>query len=417
MWDPYAEFVQTTLDNGLTIHHLDWGPRGRDWVAASFVVHAGAREDRLPGEAHLVEHCVSKNIPRWSYREMKHFFQKVGGKIKTGATGFPHTSYGFFVPSSDDVLATAFDIAGSLLFRAQLAEYIERERKVVTQEFNQRYSLRCFMEWTLQGLQQLFRDHWRARSVSPLGTPESISALSAPDLQMFYDMYYVPQNVSMVVVTGMPLAMIIERIRNSSLSIQKPGARNPVRTLCAAIEPPAEKTLSVSAAAYTTQPLTSARYWSVAALPGSIQPQLIKLFVDVLDDLLNEHVRQQRGWCYDIDVSWSNFQEVYEFAIGGNIAAEALDQMGNITDECIAATADRPDLFEHYRTMRAAQLKLVDECGQDICKRAADDLGTDQRILTDTESVRTAEQLTMDDIRALASRLKPEFRWTFLMSP
>ena len=138
MWDPYAEFESAVLPNGLTVYASHWPDR--PWETISFLVHTGASSDPvgLEGVAHFVEHMVSKNtvVP---YDDIRSFFEVCGGYASLGTTGYPYTTYEFFVPTDATILSQALNIFGNMLFQAMLEQFLERERSVITGEFRQSY--------------------------------------------------------------------------------------------------------------------------------------------------------------------------------------------------------------------------------------------------------------------------------------
>src|SRR3990167_2964008 len=117
MWDPFAEFQSAMLPNGLRVHVASWPYR--PWVSVGFIIHAGARLDKVgfEGTAHFVEHLVSRNTPL-TYRKINDFFEESGGGVSLGATSHHRTYYNFFVPLRK--FEEALQIFGSMLLSGNL---------------------------------------------------------------------------------------------------------------------------------------------------------------------------------------------------------------------------------------------------------------------------------------------------------
>ncbi|MCX6736974.1 MAG: insulinase family protein, partial [Candidatus Parcubacteria bacterium] len=197
MFDPYADFKKTTLPNGLAIHALRWP--NRPWEAIGILVHSGAEHDPIgfEGLAHFVEHLVSENanIPK---KEMNTFFEKYGGMVDFGATGYPYAHYRFFLPALKNILAKAFSMFGHMLISAKLKNFIERERKIIINEFHCAYPAKFQFDLDMQKHRALYSDSWLGRFTRPLGNPESIGLITQKELQSYYDAHYTPANISIV---------------------------------------------------------------------------------------------------------------------------------------------------------------------------------------------------------------------------
>lgn len=226
MYDPYAEFTKTVLSNGAEAHSTQW--KGRPWIIVKIVVHCGGREDTItmPGIAHFVEHVVSENIPEVELDRVKEFFETVGGSTDFGSTDYHSTEYKFGIPADPVVFQKALTIFGSMLINARLEKNIERERNIINREFNLKYSLINELEWDMGIRKVLFKKHRLETWNRPLGRPEGFLSVTAEDLQVFYDKYYVPSNISLAVVGSLSNEEVIASIEKSPFGMGKIGLRN-----------------------------------------------------------------------------------------------------------------------------------------------------------------------------------------------
>lgn len=417
MWDPYAEFQSATLPNGLTVHAAHWP--GRPWEAMGFLVHSGAEYDpvRLEGLSHFVEHLVSENT-NVSKKDMRAFFQDCGGMVSFGTTGYPDTRYRFFVPTDRVILARSFSMFGQMLFLAKLGRLIERERQVIIREFHRCYPIQLKFDLHMREHKALYAGYWLERFVRSFGDPGSIGRISQGDLQSYYDKHYTPANMSVVGVGGMQLPELVELLSESPFAINKQGMRTLPPAPATDVSPPSETRYVFKASSYITVPIEVGAYRSVAKIPGNINGRAIRIMEDMFGEVLNEEVRERRAWAYDIDSSRKNFRYFYQFSIDcGALALEAIDDIEEVIDDCIASMADRENLFEQVKRRALASDLMIDPTGRNICDDALDDLAEYQRIISLAEVGNDLERVTMADIKNAFHWLRPERRWTLITRP
>lgn len=419
MWDPYAEFQSATLPNGLTVHATHWP--GRPWEVVGFLIHSGAEQDPvgLEGLAHFVEHLVSGNLTV-SQNEMRAIFEDWGGSAKLGTTGFPFTGYRFFVPAEKEKVAQALSMFGEMLLSAKLEKSIERERQVIVDEFLRSYPAKFAYDLQMRKQKALHSGSWLERFVSPLGNPKTVARITQADLQAYYDKHYTPANMSVVGVGGMELRQLVALLSDSPFGINKPGMRTPLPTPVETVSPPTENryVFEVSQHASLTTPLEVGAYRSYAKLPGTVKPQSVKLLADMLDEKLNDEVRERRAWAYDIDTRIHDFRHFWEFSIQcDGLALKALDEVENVVEAVIASINDCEDLLARAKRHALASNHMIDPTGKNICDGALEDLADDQRIMSLEEGAAKTEQITMGDIREVLRWLRPAQRYTVITRP
>lgn len=417
MWDPYAEFQSAILSNGLTVHAAHWPER--PWEAMGFLIHSGAEYDPvgLEGLSHFVEHLVSENT-NVSKKDMTAFFEDRGGSVNLGVTGYPYTQYRFFVPTDKAVLARAFSMFGHMLLLAKLEKLIERERQVIVGEFHRRYPVKFRLDLDVRKRKALYAGCWLERFVWPLGTPESVRRITQSDLQLHYDTYYTPANISVVGVGGMTLSELVRLLSQSPFATNKKGARIPFPSPVADVALPLETRYVFETSKHIIGPIEVGAYQSFAKMPGNVNVWAIRVLREILNEVLNEEVREKRAWTYAIDSSRQNFRHFYEFSINcGALALKALDDIEEVVEICIASVGDHEDLFEQAKRHALASNLMIDPTGRDICEGALDDLADEQRIISLAECSNGMGRVTMSDIRNLLQWLRPERRWTLIMRP
>jgi len=233
----YSSFV---LDNGLKVFvHED--PTVQIAVM-NILYNVGSRDERpdKTGFAHLFEHLMfggSVNIP--NYDEP---LQRVGGE-NNAFTNTDITNYYLTVPASN--IETGFwlesDRMMSLSFDPQV---LEVQRKVVIEEFKQRYLNQPYGDVWLKLRPLVYTTHpyqW-----ATIGKEIShIENATMEDVRGFFFKYYVPNNASLVVAGNVTLEQV-KRLSEKWFG-PIPAGKNPGRKLPSEPAQLSKRTLEISA--------------------------------------------------------------------------------------------------------------------------------------------------------------------------
>ncbi len=199
--DPQYRFGR--LDNGMRyIIRPNGTPAGQGMV--QFWVDAGSvaeNEDEL-GYAHFIEHMAFNGSTRVPEGEMIKLLEREGlafGPDTNASTNFDVTLYMLNLPRNDPALLdTALmlmrETASELTFSP---EAVEREKGIILSERRVRdtYQLRNYVD----NVEFLYPS---ARFVErlPIGTVETLQAVTADKLRALYDRLYRPENTALIVV-------------------------------------------------------------------------------------------------------------------------------------------------------------------------------------------------------------------------
>ncbi len=199
--DPAVSFGR--LANGFRYVLLE-NAKPEDRVSLHLVVNVGAihESDDERGLAHFLEHMLFNGSTHFAPGELVKYFQKIGmqfGPDANASTGFFRTVYDINLPkgnreSVDEALVVMSDYAeGALL----LPEEIEREREVILAEKRTRDSAdyRTYVasiQFELAGT--------RFPERLPIGTEEVIRGADRDKFKAFYDAWYRPDNMILVMV-------------------------------------------------------------------------------------------------------------------------------------------------------------------------------------------------------------------------
>ncbi len=416
MYDPYAEFTKTVLSNGLEVHSVYWD---RPWIRVEIVVHSGGREDPVvkPGLAHFLEHVVSQNIPNWKFDRAREFFETCGGQTMFGSTDYLSTRYSFKVPADPVTFREALTIFGSMLLGARIEKDVERERKVISCEFNERYPFLEALEWNMGIRRALFQGHRLETWNRPLGRPEGFLSITERDLQDFYDTHYVPRNISLVIIGGFKTDELTVELEKSPFGMQKDGLRSQIPQSFRPLSIPTEQSRIVKLSDHVNFKVDQTEYRAVWAFPSDFHRQARKVFRTVLGKILFDEVREKRGLAYGIDVECVSFQDVCEFEIRGKISPDATSHINEVVRECIRMVPSRHDLFKRRLDSLKQQCLMIDLAGHGLAGNSANNLVSDHRIIPMQEELDKLCVVTIDQMAEASAFLSSERQYTFITCP
>jgi len=228
--DPQAMFGR--LDNGFRYVLLP-NAKPKDRTRLHLVIRTGSlhEKDEERGIAHFLEHMLFNGSTHFPPGELIKYFQKIGmqfGPDANAHTGFYETVYDINLPTSNrqslqEALQVMQDYAeGALLLPSQ----IERERGVILAEKRTRDSadFRAYvasLNFELAGT--LFPDRL------PIGTEDVIRTADQSVFKAFYDTWYRPDNMVLVMVGDfdIPLVQALVETRFSTMvARRRPDTEN-----------------------------------------------------------------------------------------------------------------------------------------------------------------------------------------------
>jgi zinc protease len=234
---PFDAAVRTgTLPNGVKFFIRHNGePANR--VSLQFAVKAGSlneADDQL-GLAHLIEHMAFNGSAHFKSGELISAFEAIGARLGphvNASTSFDETVYQLELPSDKPEMVTKgltamADFGGGLTLDP--AE-IDKERGVVIEEW--RGGLGASSRIRDKQLPVLF---YRSRYADrlPIGKPEIIRSAPAARLRAFYDTWYRPDQMAIIVVGDVDAQKMEQEVRTlfGPLAARAPAAPEPDRTV------------------------------------------------------------------------------------------------------------------------------------------------------------------------------------------
>ena len=199
--DPAMTFGQ--LANGLR-YVLTANAEPKNRVAMYLDVQAGSlhETEAQRGVAHFLEHMLFNGTTHYPPGTLVEYFQGLGmgfGGDTNAHTSFDETVYNLLLPANDPkVVAEGFKVLADYARGALLLEQeVDRERGIILAEKRSRDSAasrvsKRQMQFDFAGALPAERD--------PIGTEEVIKSADSRLLRSFYDAWYRPENMIVVVV-------------------------------------------------------------------------------------------------------------------------------------------------------------------------------------------------------------------------
>jgi predicted Zn-dependent peptidase len=202
MKNPYTAL---TLPSGLRLFHIPAEESPFAAVVLAYGVGAAHEQPTEAGLAHLLEHLLFED-ERIGYDRR---LQAVGGTTNA-YTGQDYTVYYARVPR--DAAGLALALEAERLYRLSLSpEKIETQRRVVAEEFRQRYLNPPYADRFFHMMKAAFPGH--PYEIPVIGrTPEEILQIPDEALWHFYQTYYTPENAVLVVAGAPDLLSEAERL-------------------------------------------------------------------------------------------------------------------------------------------------------------------------------------------------------------
>ncbi len=213
-FDPEVEIG--TLDNGLTYYlRSNDSPAGS--VSMRLVVNAGAVLDP-PGQqgiAHFLEHMLFNGTESFSKLELREALRDLGieyGPDLNAYTSADETVYLLdFQLDDPEALDLAFTVLSEWASSATIApDEVEAERGIVLDEY--RLTDQSANGWISNFLDAIYYSGTVYEGMLIGGSEESNSSITAAQLRDFYETWYRPDNMAVVMVGDLPVADMTEKV-------------------------------------------------------------------------------------------------------------------------------------------------------------------------------------------------------------
>ncbi len=222
-----------TLDNGLT-YYLRSNDSPADRVVMRLVVNAGAVLDPpgQEGSAHFLEHMLFNGTEKFSKLELRQALRDLGvefGPDLNAYTSADETVYMLdFQLDDPEALDLAFTVLSEWASAATIdpAE-VEAERGIVLDEY--RLIDQSANGWIGNFLDAIYSSGTVYEGMLLGGSEESNSSITAAQLRDFYETWYRPDNMALVVVGDLPVADMAQKAAQFLGGLTNPTEPMPVQ--------------------------------------------------------------------------------------------------------------------------------------------------------------------------------------------
>jgi zinc protease len=224
---PFDRTIRTAaLRNGVS-YFIRENRRPAKRVSLRLAVKAGSIEetDAQQGLAHLIEHMAFKGSAHFKPGEVLSYFESVGARLGphvNASTNFDETIYMLDVPSDradvieKGLLALADFGAGLTLDENEL----DKERGVVVEEWRRGLGASSRVRDKQLPI-LLYRSRYAERL--PIGKPDIVRSASADQLRSFYDTWYRPERMGVIVVGDVNAQQIEQTLTSIFAPLQARG--------------------------------------------------------------------------------------------------------------------------------------------------------------------------------------------------
>lgn len=196
------------LDNGLQVFIRE--NKGSKTVAIDAMVNAGSlyEPSNLSGLSHFLEHMLFKGTEKYKVGEIDKIIEGVGAVWNAGTSeDFTH----YYISVAAPYFDTCIEVMAEVLKNSIIdPEEVEKERLVILEEYRRKQDnpMAFLME------KVYYNSYARGPYKYPvLGTPNTINAITTQDLKEYYQRYYTPDNMVLVVIGDITAENAIQKIK------------------------------------------------------------------------------------------------------------------------------------------------------------------------------------------------------------
>jgi zinc protease len=224
--------VTGALTNGLRyIIRPHKNPEGRVSIWLHVATGSLNETDSTRGLAHYLEHLAFNGSTNFPPGSVMPFFQSLGltfGRDQNAFTSFDQTAYQLALPSNGrDVIQKGLLFMSDVAMRLSLhPTEVESERQIILEEKRARSS--PMQRVHDQVYERLAPESTFGRRL-PIGVDETLKTMGHNDVVDYYSRWYVPSNMTLIVVGDADPAMVVDVIRQefaAGASVPRPTPRD-----------------------------------------------------------------------------------------------------------------------------------------------------------------------------------------------
>ncbi len=399
------------LDNGVRVL-IEELPHVRS-AAIGFWVDTGTKNESAEnnGISHFIEHMMFKGTRTRSPLEIAQALEDTGGSLNA-FTDKEMTCY--YARVLDDQVELALDVLSDMLLDSVMDETeIKREKRVVLEE------IKMYEDTPDELVQDLFSqvfwgEHPLGRAI--VGTRQSVRRTTRDDILAYLDHFYTPDRLVVSVAGKVRSADVLRQLEASVGKLRRPGRPGydaPPRPL--------------NATKIKYKDIEQAHL--VIGTEGLPVTHADRFVLTVLDSILGggmssrlfQEVREKRGLAYSIASFENMFNNAGIFGIYAATNPKSLDTVIEVSLEEVEklkngdVTSD--ELRRAKQQLRGSLLLSLEVPRNRMSRMARNELYFG-RLISPGEVIEAIEQVTLEDLRRVASSLfQPQALTTTVVGP
>jgi len=193
-----------TFSNGLQLVHKQ--SLGTQTSNMGFVINVGSRDDgNLPGIAHFFEHMLFRGTHKRSSTQIINRIEWVGGELNAFTAKDVTVVYANVL---SDYFDRSIELLADIVFNSKFSESaLSKEQNIIREEINlyldtpEEYLYDEFLNY-------LYQSHPMGYNI--LGTEDTIAQIGIKQLNQFYTTYYQPENMVLSVVSDLDFEKVLK---------------------------------------------------------------------------------------------------------------------------------------------------------------------------------------------------------------
>ena len=398
------------LPNGISLIKVPLKGSKAVTIMAMFPVGSRYENKKISGISHFVEHMLFKGTKkRPTHLEISRELDSLGAEYNA----FTSKDYtGYYVRTGEINTEKAFDWLADMLFNSKLeAEEINKEKGVIVEE------LRMYDDNPLMAVDNLFEramfgeDHPMGWDVG--GTADSVRGLSREDLWNYYQNYYLPNNMVLVVagsINDKKLAKALKHFTANKTADKKHNLKeNFIKFVWKKNVLPLAARLAVSEKkldhAQVIMGFPGLNYNDPDRFPATV---LLNILGGGMSSRLFVEVREKRGLAYMVNAGAGNFRDVGVVNIQAGLDPSRLaDAIKVIKEELIKITKESVSAKElaDSKNNIAGRTELAMEDSSAQAQWFAKQFWFADKIQTAEQVTKKIKAVTAADVKRVAKKL------------
>lgn len=376
------------------------------------IVNAGTRDESkdIMGMAHFIEHMLFKGTKKRRALQILNRLEEVGGEMNAYTTKESTCIYASF---TSGYLNRAVDLLTDIAFNSTFPEKeMQKEKGVILEEIDM-YADNPEESIHDEFQELLFKNHPLGYNI--LGTPETVSSFTQNQTQDFIKGFYRPQKIVFSYVGAAPFEKVVK--------LCEKYMPQPTNGIKAAQRKPFDSAQSFTAEKETDNAQCYCVMGSLAYSTHSDKKPALALLNNLLggpglNSKLNLAVREKYGFAYQIDSSYSAYEDGGYFNIYFGTDPKHLNKTLSLVRKelkKLQTKALSEGVLNRYKKQMAGQMLLAEESKVSLMLALGKSLLHHTTVDTLPEVIQKINAVTPQQLQEVANEIFDENRMSSLV--